>query len=125
MVRHLVMALATTVLACGTAGAHCGDCGEGHGADAAVAANCGGGCGVCYQRQMYTETRMRTVTRYRQEERERTYTVCRRVPRVESRTQTYTVMVPETRSREETYTVCKPEQRSRTENYTVMVSVPQ
>src|SRR5687767_13456292 len=79
---------------------------------------CGGGCSDCYSAagacadaapcQSYemvektimvptwvNETRTVNVCRYRQETRQRTYTIVRRVPETKTVTENYTVMVPE------------------------------
>jgi len=68
-----------------------------------------------------TETRKCMVTEYKQEQREKTYTVYTRVPETKQVEQTYTVMVPETRTKTVTYTVRKPVYSTVEKTYTVMV----
>jgi len=68
-----------------------------------------------------TVTNKVTVTVMKPEQRERTYTVCKRVPYTETVTQEYTVMVQKTEMRKATHTVYKPVMREVTQNYTVMV----
>jgi hypothetical protein len=68
-----------------------------------------------------TETRKVQVVEYRNEQRQRTYTVCRPVAEKKSVTENYTVMVPETRTREERIVVRKPVMRQVQQQYTVQV----
>ena len=90
-------------------------------ANLADAGHCGGcyGCApvacaptdvekVVYEPQWVTETRMVNVTKYKTEQRERTYTVQKCVPVTEQVEQSYTVMVPETRTKTVNYTVRVP-----------------
>ena len=70
---------------------------------------------------MVTETRKIQVTEYKQEPRQRTYTVSKLVPRVENRTRTIAYSEMETRTREEKYTVCTTVPETTTQEYTVMV----
>ena len=69
------------------------------------------------------ETEMRDVecTEWTTEERIRSYTVKKRVPRTEQRTRTYTVMVPEQRTKTVEYTVNTMVPETQTEEYQVCV----
>ena len=73
--------------------------------------------------QMVTETKMCTVTEYRNETREREYTVYKRVAETSARSCDVTVMVPEQRTRVEKYTVMRPVTRTVTQTYKVQVPV--
>ena len=55
-----------------------------------------------------TEKQTVQVTKYKNENRTRTYTVQEAREKTEMRTRTYCVYERENRSREETYSVCKP-----------------
>lgn len=66
------------------------------GAIASEGAAAGGATRKVLRREWVTETRDVNVTEYVQEQRERSYTVTKRVPRTEQRTREYTVNVPET-----------------------------
>jgi hypothetical protein len=70
--------------------------------------------------EMITETRKVLVTEYQPEEKRRTYTVQRLMPKTEIRTGTRTVMVPVTRTIEKQYTVMVPRIETRTGIRTVM-----
>ena len=69
------------------------------------------------------QTEMRDVecTEWTTEERIRSYTVKKRVPRTEQRTRTYTVMVPEQRTKTVEYTVNTMVPETQTEEYQVCV----
>src|SRR5262249_12250518 len=83
-------------------------------ASCAAAMPCGSGCGttcapaptcapamveqVVMVPEMTTETRKVMVTQYQTEQKSRTYTIQRQVPRTETRTGTRTVMVPTTKT---------------------------
>lgn len=71
--------------------------------------------------QMVTETRTVNVTKYREETRERTYTVHRKVMETNAVEREYTVMVPEQRTKTVTYAVRKPVYETKTAEYTVRV----
>ena len=73
--------------------------------------------------QMVTETKMCTVTEYRNETREREYTVYKRVAETSARSCDVTVMVPEQRTRVEKYTVMRPVTRTVAQTYKVQVPV--
>ena len=73
--------------------------------------------------QMMTETKMCTVTEYRNETRQREYTVYKRVAETSARSCNVTVMVPEQRTRVEKYTVMRPVTRTVTQAYKVQVPV--
>lgn len=73
--------------------------------------------------QMVTETKMCTVTEYRNETREREYTVYKRVAETSARSCDVTVMVPEQRSRTEKYNVMRPVTRTVSQSYKVQVPV--
>ena len=73
--------------------------------------------------QMVTETKMCTVTEYRNETREREYTVYKRVAETSARSCDVTVMVPEQRPRVEKYTVMRPVTRTVAQTYQVRVPV--
>ncbi|MBL9091883.1 MAG: hypothetical protein JNL96_11715 [Planctomycetaceae bacterium] len=93
---------------------------------APVAVACGHYEDVVVQRTVYVnvpsvEKRTIRVTECRPEVRDRTYTVCRRVPYKETVTETYTVMVQQKQMRKVTETVYKPVMRTVEQPYTVMV----
>jgi hypothetical protein len=82
-------------------------------------------CSACTKtvKRWRNVTEMRDVecTEWTTEERTRTYTVKKRVPRTEQRTRTYTVMVPEQRTKTVEYTVKTMVPETRTEEYQVKV----
>lgn len=69
--------------------------------------------------QTVMETREVQSVEYRDEVRERSYTVYDQVPETRQVTTQHTVMVPETRQRTETYSVQVPFERGVPQNYTV------
>jgi len=70
---------------------------------------------------MTTETRKVMTTEYKQEQRERKYTVQRQVPRTEARTRTVNYSENQTQSREEKYTVSSQVTDMVNQDYTVQV----
>ena len=70
---------------------------------------------------MVTETRKVQVTEYKQEQKERKYTVSRQVPRTENRTRTVAYNENEARTREEKYVEHKQVTEMVDQAYTVMV----
>jgi len=73
----------------------------------------------CYR--WVTEMQDVNVTEWSKEQRERSYTVTKRVPRTEERSRNYTVMVPETRTKTVDFTVMNSVPEKRTADYTVRV----
>ncbi len=135
---YLVMGLAATLSSAGLVNAQCSSCGGGE----VVSSGCGvPSCGPQYTEktimvpQYVTETKVVTVTQYQQETRQRTYKVCKQVPRTEEKTTTYTqmvqqqqtqdytVQVPVTTMVEQSYTVRVPKMETREESYSVNVPV--
>lgn len=104
-----------------------------------AACGCGGAdCGGCapvevapvqptyvertvYVPEMVTEMRKVQVCEYKNEVRERRFTVYRQVPEIKKVTEEYTVMTTENRVRKESYVVAKPVYKEVPQNYTVMV----
>ena len=91
------------------------------GGEEAAAASDGCGTVTCTVMvpERVMETRYRCVTKYRQEDRTRTYNVVRCIPETKEVEESYTVMVPEQRTRTVKYTVRKPV----TEEYEVKYTV--
>jgi len=73
--------------------------------------------------QMVTETKMCTVTEYRNETRQREFTVYKRVAETAARSCDETVMVPQQQTRTEKYTVMRPVTRTVSQTYKVQVPV--
>ncbi|MEK6248978.1 MAG: hypothetical protein N2C12_12415, partial [Planctomycetales bacterium] len=86
-------------------------------------------CGTTYVEQTVlcpqyvTETRMCTSTAYRNETRERTVVVHKRVAETAARTCEVTVMVPQVQTKTVSYTVLKPVTRTVSQQYNVRVPV--
>ena len=120
---YVIVLLAATVLSVGSSvrGYECSECGR--------AIPCAVRAPVQYVErtlcapQWVTETRKVPVVEYRTEQRERTYTVYKRVPETKQVTREYTRMVPETRTRIQNYSVCKPVWRAVEKQCTVSVPV--
>jgi hypothetical protein len=129
-------AMAASVANAADSGGCCNACGAAPCGPACVspggdccAASAGDCCQPCFETvectilvpQQVTEYRTVTRTAYRQEQRERTFTVYKQVPRTESRTRTVNYFVNEQRTREESYTTYNTEWEDRQQTYTVQV----
>ena len=127
MLRNMMFALPAVVvlLAAGQVQAGCACGGEGITVQG-HARDCGSPCSGYVEKQVMspmwtTETRKVMVTEYKREQREKTYTVNKRVCETKQVEQTYTVMVPETRTKTVAYKVRKPVYSTVDKTYTVMV----
>ena len=89
----------------------------------AVDASCGVVTCTVMVPERVMETRTRCVTKYRQEERTRTYNVMRCIPETQQIEEMYTVLVPQQRTRTVSYTVRRPVTEQVQVKY--MVRIPQ